>query len=178
MLTIKVNVEAMEAMMYFWEASKHKEKVNERYINDLASLRPMELVYDEEFDRESVCRVLSAITNREPFAPASRQEGRFFSNNLWMLEDMALPQEMMSHIKTLNLDDLAAELNPSDVNGRTIVVYFAPLHLEPAYRFADALVLNFFRIQPDFAGGALFDGEQLGCALRRQISALLVHVQA
>lgn len=153
LISIKTNLEAIEAMLYFWDATKDKEKANEKFLNNLAELPAMQLTYDDEFTAESVRRILSGITNREPISPANRKEGRFFNNNLWMLEDLGLTAEMAKPIKQLNLDGLARELSQEFAEDRTITVYFAPLHLEEAYVKPNALVINFFRLQPDFAGG-------------------------
>jgi hypothetical protein len=146
----------METIMYFWEATSDRQKVNERFLNDLASSTALALTYDKEFNAESVRKVLSAITNREPFRPQNRQEGRFFNNNLWMLEDLSLARDMMKPIKVLNLEHLSV--------AKEVTVYFAPLHLEDSYIVGDAMVLNFFRLQPSdeaaevgFAGVGLSD---------------------
>jgi hypothetical protein len=161
LVSLKTNLEAIEAMLYFWDATKDKEKVNEQFLNNLAELPVMKLVYDDEFTAESVRRILSGITNREPIRPANRKEGRFFNNNLWMLEDLSLTAEMAQPIKKLNLDALANELSQEFSQERKITVYFAPLHLEEVYVKPDALIINFFRLQPDFAGGVNVAGQPL-----------------
>lgn len=172
MITLKVNLEAIEAMLYYWEATKDKEKVNERFLNDTANLPALTLTYDEEFDAEAFRKVLSAITNREPFRPANRKEGRFFSNNLWMLEDLSLTREMVQPIKVLNLDQLASKLSSENSHTRNITVYFSPLHLEDKYTREDALILNFFRLQPDFSGSVTFAGEPLEAYIEKAVRAM------
>jgi len=173
MITLKVNLEAIEAMLYYWEATKDKEKVNERFLNDTANLPALKLTYDPEFDAEAFRKVLSAITNREPFRPANRKEGRFFNNNLWMLEDLGVTREMVQPIKVLNLDGLAAKLTAEFSQDRSITVYFSPLHLEEKYQREDALILNFFRLQPDFAGGVTFAGEPLEAYIEKALRETL-----
>jgi len=173
MITLKVNLEAIEAMLYYWEATKDKEKVNERFLHDTASLPALALTYDQEFDAEAFRKVLSAITNREPFRPANRKEGRFFNNNLWMLEDLGLTREMVQPIKLLNLDSLAAKLSAEVEVDKSITVYFAPLHLEEKYLRNGALILNFFKIQPDFAGGVTFAGEPLEAYIENSLREML-----
>ena len=173
MITLKVNLEAIEAMLYYWEATKDKEKVNERFLNDTANLPALTLTYDDEFDAEAFRKVLSGITNREPFRPANRKEGRFFNNNLWMLEDLSLTQEMVKPIKVLNLDALAKKLSGRTDGNRAITVYFSPLHLEEKYIVGDALILNFFRLQPDFMGGVTFAGEPLEQYIENAVTQVL-----
>lgn len=173
MITLKVNLEAIESMLYYWDATKDKEKVNERFLNDTANLPALTLTYDAEFDAEAFRKVLSAITNREPFRPANRKEGRFFSNNLWMLEDLSLTREMVQPIKVLNLDALAQKLSGETSANRAITVYFSPLHLEEKYAKENALILNFFRLQPDFMGGVTFAGEPLEQYIENVIREIL-----
>lgn len=172
MITIAVNLEVMEGMLYFWEATRSREKVNERFITEMASHPAMQSIYDGEFDSEVFRRVLSAVTNREPLAPVSRKEGRFFNNNLWMLEDLSLTREMMAQIKTLNLDAMAAELSREFEVDLHTTVYFLPLHLEPVYTPGKSLAVNFFRITPDFSGGASFEGQPLLDYLKDQLQSL------
>lgn len=175
MISLKTNLEAIEAMLYFWDATSDKEKVNEQFLNNLAELPAMQLIYDAEFTAESVRKILSGITNREPISPANRKEGRFFNNNLWMLEDLGLTQAMVQPIKRLNLDALAAELSQefADAERDIITVYFAPLHLEEAYLRADALVINFFRLQPDFADGVNLADQPLTSYIAARLREML-----
>jgi len=175
MITLRTNLEAIEAMLYYWDATKDKEKVNERFLNELAALPAMTMTYDQEFDAEAVRKILSGITNREPIRPANRKEGRFFNNNLWMLEDLSVTREMAQPIKVLNLDDLAAKLSQETSADRTLTVYFAPLHLEEVYLRPDkdAVILNFFRLQPDFMGGVNFCDQPLQDYLADKLRQLL-----
>jgi hypothetical protein len=161
LVSLKTNLDAIEAMLYFWQATSEKEKVHEQFLNNLAELPVMQMIYDEEFNAESVRKILSGITNREPIRPANRKEGRFFNNNLWMLEDLGLTAEMAQPIKQLNLDGLASQLSQEFAQDRTITVYFAPLHLDEVYVKPDALIINFFRLQPDFAGGVNIGNQPL-----------------
>lgn len=173
MISLKTNLEAIESMLYFWDATSDKEKVNEQFLNTLADLPVMRLIYDSEFTAESVRKILSAITNREPVSPANRKEGRFFNNNLWMLEDLGLTAEMAQPIKRLNLDSLAEELSQEFAGDRNITVYFAPLHLEAAHVKPDALVINFFRLQPDFAGGVNITEQSLADYIATHLRQML-----
>ena len=173
MITLTVNLEAIESMLYYWDATKDKEKVNERFLNDTANLPALTLTYDAEFDAEAFRKVLSSITNREPFRPANRKEGRFFNNNLWMLEDLGLTREMVQPIKVLNLNNLAQKLSEETSGDRAITVYFSPLHLEEKYTKNDAVILNFFRLQPDFMGGVTFSGEPLEQYIEKAIREVL-----
>ena len=62
---IRVNVEEIESMLYFWQATNDKERVAESYLHEIASMPGLTASYDNEFNAESVRKVLSAITNKE-----------------------------------------------------------------------------------------------------------------
>lgn len=150
-----VNLKAMESMIYFWEATKDREKVGEQYLVSLAAMEEMAPLYDAEFTPESVRKVLSAISNREQFE-WNRKEGRFWNNSMWMLEDLGLTRAMLAPVKTLNLDGL-------DTQGKDVEVVFIPGHLEPSYTAPGKLTLNFFRIQMAMDGSeqVTFEGVPL-----------------
>lgn len=141
---ISINFEAVEAMLYFWQAIKDKENIPEKFIYDIAEMTGMKEIYDEEFDGESVRKVLSAIKNREVLAFRTKKEARFWNNNLWMMEDLEYANSMVQPIKKLNLDDLA------DGQGdKEIEVIFAPFHFDEYLLKDNKLIINFFKLKPD-----------------------------
>ena len=140
-MAIKVNMEVMELMFYFWQATSDREKVGEAFITTIADHELMKPIYTEEFKPESVRRALSAISNREIFSADHKQESRFWNNNMWAMEDMSLMEEMMAPLKVLNLDDMN-----SDGDQEVIIL---PLHMDESYRKGNCLYLNFFRVQAD-----------------------------
>ena len=62
MTNMKVNLNLMEYMLYFWQSTSENEKVGESYLVEIAEQPEMALLYDETFNAESVRKVLSAIT--------------------------------------------------------------------------------------------------------------------
>src|SRR3712207_6632459 len=84
---IKVNLEAIEMMNYFWQAASDKENVSEEFFHEVGTMPAMTCIYDDEFNEESVRRTLSAIKNREPFT-GNKKEKRFWNYNMWIMEDM------------------------------------------------------------------------------------------
>ena len=68
-----------------------------------------------------------------------------------MMEDLSYTDAMVKPIKTLNLDDLAAE-------GPEVEVIFAPLHFDDYVIKGNKLIINFFKIKPQ--NGAAFINEQ------------------
>ncbi len=147
---IKVNLEAVEAMLYFWQAVNDRENISEMFIYDIAAMPGLALTYEDEFNEESVRRALSAVKNREIFSRNSKKEGRFYSNNLWMMEDISYTNSMVAPVKKLNLESLAVELNAKCPNAKydELEVIFAPLHIDDYYINENKLIVNFFKVKP------------------------------
>ena len=108
-------------------------------------------IYDEEFTKESLRKILSAVTNKEIFTSQNRKEGRFWNNNLWMLEDLGYTDMMVSPLKHLNLENLATDLKElnTEKSYEEIEVIFVPAHLEDYYVVDNKLIVNFFRLRPE-----------------------------
>jgi hypothetical protein len=157
---IKVNLEAVEAMLYFWVAASEKENVAEKFFYDIAEMSGLTCAYDEEFNGESVRRALSAIKNREPFV-GNKKELKFWNNNMWMMEDFEYTNAMAQPIKKLNLGNLVEKL--SSVKGSNkyeeLEVIFSPLHSDEYIITGNKLVINFFRVKPDFMDDKTYIGE-------------------
>jgi len=68
---IRLNLEAVEAMLYYWQAASEKDNIPESFFYDVAKMPALSAAYDEEFNAESVRRALSAIKNRERFTGRS-----------------------------------------------------------------------------------------------------------
>src|SRR5699024_9819055 len=92
---IRTNLDVVEAMLYYWQAISEKEKVGEPYILSIADFPEMEYFYGEEFDKESVRKVLSAISNREMINSQSKKDRKYWNNNMWMLEDLEFTDMMV-----------------------------------------------------------------------------------
>ena len=140
-MAIKLNMEVMELVFYYWQATSEREKVGEAFITTIADHAKMTPVYNEEFGAESVRRALSAISNKEIFSGENKKESRFWNNNMWAMEDMALMEAMMAPLKVMNLDDVK-------VKGDLEVVVL-PLHMDEYYLQGNTLFINFFRVQAD-----------------------------
>ncbi len=148
---IKVNLDVVEAMLYYWQATSEKEKVGEPYILSIGDFPEMEYLYGEEFDKESVRKVLSAISNREVLNSESKKDRKYWNNNMWMLEDLEFTNMMVKPLKTLNLNGLIDKLNSisGDIEYDQIEVIFIPGHLDEYIIDENKLVINFFRVMPD-----------------------------
>lgn len=149
----RINVEfnIIEMMYYYWQVTSEKGKVGEPYIIELSDNPAMKYVYDEEFNSDSVRRVLSAISNREVLNSESKKERKFWNFNMWMLEDLGFTEMMVLPVKRLNLSNLIDKLNDTygDTKYEELVVMFVP-GLEEEYNIVEnKLIINFFKIKAD-----------------------------
>lgn len=147
---IKVNMNVIESMLYFWAATSEKEKVSEKYLTELSNYPEMQLLYDGDFDAESVRKSLSAISNREMLNGGTQKERQFWNNNMWMLEDLDYMKEMVAPLKVLNLDSIIDGINKEkDIQTQNIEVVFIPANKEEYLIKDNKLIINFFKITPD-----------------------------
>jgi hypothetical protein len=160
--SIKVNLEAIEALLYFWNAVNDRENISEMFIYDIAAMPGLTLAYDDEFNEESVRRSLSAIKNREIFSRDNRKEGRFYNNNLWMMEDLEYTNLMVAPIKKLNLEFLIGNLNSKYPTSafEQLEVIFSPFHLDEYIIKDNKLIINFFRVKPSDFDDSTFIGDK------------------
>ena len=126
---IELNLETIESMLYLWTALAEKEKVAESFFVDVAKMYPLKAIMNDDFNEESVRKVLSAIQNRELLSGASKEEKRFWNNNMWMMEDLELPKLMAKPIKVLNVNHLITELNKDFPHNDKEVLKVYILHL-------------------------------------------------
>ena len=173
---IKVKLDVVEGMLYFWQATSEREKVGESYLNNMASFPEMSYIYDEEFNKESVRRALSAISNREIFHSDTKKERVYWNNNMWMMEDLGYTHQMIAPLKVLNLDSIMTKLNQasSATKYEELEVIFIPAHQEEYIIAENRLIINFFRVKPDIYGdGEVMIGET---ALETYISDKLMEL--
>ena len=140
MANINVKLNPVEMMVYFWETIADRGKVNEKYIIGVADEEDMDALYDEEFTKDSFRKVLSAISNRESVNNATKKENRFWSLNMWMLEDLDNMRKMVATIKTLNLDYLKDKIT------KDLTIVFIPATTEETIVDGNKLLINFFKI--------------------------------
>ena len=160
---IVINLEVVESMLYYWSSIADREKVNESFFVDIANMEAMKLIQTDDFNEESIRKVLSSIQNRELLSSATKPEKRFWSKNMWIADDVSIATKMAQPIKTLNVDDLVARLNKEypNFNQEKIIVHFTPLHREPYYIIGNQIIINFFMIYFDENDHPLFDGQDI-----------------
>lgn len=147
--TIKKNLDAIEAMNFFWQAASEKENVAEQFFHDVGQMPAMTCIYDEEFNEESVRRTLSAIKNREPLT-GNKKEKRFWNYNMWIMEDMEYKDAMIKPVKKLNLDCLVEKLQNCEGADKyeELEVIFSPMHMDEYVIKENRLLINFFMVKP------------------------------
>jgi hypothetical protein len=173
---IKINLEVIEAMLYFWQAASEKEQVSEMFFYDVAAMPGLSSTYDSEFTAESVRKVLSAIKNREIFSNTSKKERRFWNNNMWMMEDLEYTRTMVQPLKRLNLDYLIEKLNNAVPASKyeELEVFFSPLHLDEYIIKDNKLIVNFFMVKPgDVDENAYIGGNELKTYLEEKLLELI-----
>lgn len=157
---ITLNLEAIEALHFFWIAASEKEQISEQFFHDIGEMKAMTNMFDENFTAESVRRALSAIKNREPFS-GNKMERKFWNLNMWAMEDLELTAQMISPLKRLNIDNLLESVSKyeNSNNYELVEVYFAPIHEEEFIIKENKLIINFFRIRTSFENDDIFIGD-------------------
>lgn len=168
MANINVKLNPVEMMIYFWETVAERGKVNDQYLISVAEEEDMQALYDEEFTKESFRKVLSAISNRELVNNATKKESRFWSLNMWMLEDLDNMRNMVAKVKTLNLDHLKDKIT------KDVTIVFIPATTEETILDGDNLLLNFFKISVNPFGeeSVQFAGEDFNKYIEEKVLAM------
>ena len=174
---IKLNLEEIESMLYFWQATNDKEKVAETYLHEIASMPGLSSSYDSEFNGESVRKVLSAITNREILSQKTKKEARFWNNNMWMMEDLSYTDSMVKPLKKLNIDDLVEKVKNAEGSSKynELEVRVSPLHVDDYIIKGHMLVIDFFRVMPSFEdeGKTTIGGVEIKEYMKEKLEELL-----
>ena len=142
MKDIKINLDVLEMMLFYWESVASKDKMSDEYFIEIAKKPEMQALYNEGFSTESVRRVLLCISNREKLNSTSREESRFWSQNMRMIEDLKLLHAMLYPVKHLNLSALKEKLNTKDA----IEVIFLPFPEGDYMVCENKIYFNFFSI--------------------------------
>jgi hypothetical protein len=141
---IIVKNDILEMMLYIWDSVSQREKIAESFLVEVANNEDMKYLYDDDFTKESVRKVLSAISNRELMNKPTKKESKFWNNNMWMLEDLEFTRMMVSPVKTLNLDSIKDKLTKEEYE-----IIFIPGHMDEYYIDDNKLIINFFKIMVD-----------------------------
>ncbi|MFZ5968160.1 MAG: hypothetical protein ACOYVK_13430 [Bacillota bacterium] len=143
---ITLNLNAIEAMYFFWNTISSKDKVTEKFIVDIANMESFQVLYNEEFTQESVRRCLSALSNREPFH-GNKTEAKFYSRNLMILEYIDTLEEKFLTFKSLRLQDILHSLHNQahGVADENIEIIVVPAPFDTHYRDQNRIIINFFK---------------------------------
>lgn len=160
MANIKTNLNGLEIMLFFWNSVMAKEKVNESFLNDLCSMKEFSYIYNEDFNSESLRRVLSALNNKEPFS-GNKAERKYYSNNLMIMEYIDEVQPTIDAIKKLNLNKLGEEIKEDTE------IIIVPGTSGNVQRHDNKLLVDFFSLK-NTENGLVISGESLEAALKKQ----------
>ena len=139
---IRVNLDVLEMMLFYWESVASKDKMSDEYFVEIAKKCEMQALYSEGFSAESVRRVLSCISNREKLNSTSKEEFKFWSQNMRMVEDINLLHAMLQPVKQLNLSSLREKLATKE----PIEVIFLPFPQGDYIVSERKIYFNFFSI--------------------------------
>lgn len=143
---LSFNLNAVEIMHFYWLSVASREKLNEKFITDIASSKAFQLTFNESFTKESVRRCLSAISNREPFT-GNPVESRFYSRNLMILEYYDTLEEKINGFKALSLSNFSNDtiecFEKSNLNELEIIV--VPNPFDTMIKTDNKLIINFFK---------------------------------
>ncbi|MDO5018342.1 MAG: hypothetical protein Q4E02_03490 [Lagierella massiliensis] len=156
--SIKTNLDIIESLLYFWQATSEGEKVGESYMASITDMEDMKYIYNDEFKEDNARKVLSAISNKELLSHANKTERRFWNNNMWMMEDLGFTNMMVAPVKQLHSDKFldAVNKNPNKDKFEKIEIVFVPGHFDEYYMDENRLIINFFKIMVD-----IFDEEKI-----------------
>lgn len=170
---ININYNVLEMMVFFWESISSKEKVIDAYCIEVSEKPEMAPLYTEDFTKESVRKVMSALSNRELVNHPTKKESRFWNNNMWMTEDMENMKVMLQSVKLLNLDHLKEEYK-GDTKNEEIEVVFVPGHEDTYYMDENTVTFNFFKLIADFLDGSIkIEGEPMEKYVENKIKEML-----
>jgi len=158
MANIKINLNGLEIMVFFWNSLMSREKVSESFLNDLCSMQEFSYIYNEDFNNESLRRVLSALNNKEPFS-GNKPERKYYSNSLMIMEYIDEVQPAINAIKKLNLNGIA-EKAKEDVE-----VVVVPGLSKGIEKTDNKLIVDFFGLK-NTENGLVISGESLEAVLK------------
>ncbi|HNR05196.1 MAG TPA: hypothetical protein PKI50_11660 [Bacillota bacterium] len=158
MANIKINLNGLEIMVFFWNSLMSREKVSESFLNDLCSMQEFSYIYNEDFNNESLRRLLSALNNKEPFS-GNKPERKYYSNSLMIMEYIDEVQPAINAIKKLNLNSIA-EKAKEDVE-----VVVVPGLSKGIEKTDNKLIVDFFSLK-NTENGLVISGESLEAVLK------------
>lgn len=172
--TIKINYEVIELMDFYWQTAARREKLTDSYLLDIAKRPEMQTIYHDDFNENSVRKVLSAVINYEPVNEATKKEMEFYNFNKFFADDPGNVDLTLPSIKTLNINEFLKEL-PEEIRYDEIQINFIP-----AYDIIDkiegnTLTVNFFKLGVDFTDfeTVLINNQPLKDYLRGKILEML-----
>lgn len=172
--TIKINFETIELMDFYWQTAARRQKLADSYLLDIANRPEMQTIYTEDFDSNSVRKVLSAVINYEPVNEATEKELEFYRSNKFFADDPGNVELTLPTIKTLNVDALKAEFQ-GESNYQDVTINFIPAYDMVSKIEGNVLTINFFKLGVDFADfeTVLVEGQPLKSFIQNKLETIL-----
>ncbi|MBG9980250.1 hypothetical protein HZY91_03990 [Facklamia sp. DSM 111018] len=147
--SIKINFEVIELMDFYWQTAARREKLADSYLLDIANRPEMNTIYTDDFDSNSVRKVLSAVINYEPVNEGTEKEIEFYQSNKFFADDPGNVELVLPTVKTLNVNEFKEQF-AGDTKFEEVQINFIP-----AYNLVDkiednVLTINFFKLGVDF----------------------------
>lgn len=172
--TIKINFEVIELMDFYWQTAARKEKLSDSYLLDVAKRPEMAAIYEEDFDENSVRKVLSAVINYEPVNEATKKELEFYNFNKFFADDPGNVELTLPTVKTLNVSEFIEEFS-NDSRYKEIQINFVPAYDMVDKIDGNTLTVNFFKLGIDFSDfeTVLVENQLLKDYLRNKIAEMV-----
>ena len=147
--TVKINFEVIELMDFYWQTAARREKLADSYLLDIANRAEMQTLYTEDFDANSVRKVLSAVINYEPVNDSTEKEIEFYKSNKFFADDPGNVELTLPTVKTLNVDALKDQFK-ADTRYNSVQINFVPAYDMEDKIDGNTLTVNFFKLGIDF----------------------------
>lgn len=152
--SVKINLNVLENMLFFWQSILEKEKISDVYLDQLSKMDELSIIYDDSFSPSAFRTVLSAISNKEKLNTDCLKERQFWSKNMYMTEDPEILSMIITPIKQLNLDHKIEELNKKvNFPYEEVEVIFIPGFMDGYLYDKNKLYINVFKMTVDILGG-------------------------
>ena len=172
--TIKINFETIELMDFYWQTAAKRQKLADSYLLDIANRPEMQTIYQDDFNANSVRKVLSAVINYEPVNEPTEKELEFYQSNKFFADDPGNVELTLPTIKTLNVDEYK-ELFSGETKFEEVQINFIPTYEMVDKIEGNTLTINFFKLGIDFSDfeTVIIESKALKEYLQEKLSQIL-----
>lgn len=172
--TIKINNEVIELLQFLWQTVAQGSKVTEDYLVDILDKPAMDVIYTDDFTKQSAQTALSAVVNKEPLNNASKKDEEFFQFNFFNADDPGNCEMLLPVVKQLNVDELKEEFS-GDTAFTDVKINFVGAYDQSYWINDNVLTLNFFKLGVDWSDmdNVLLDGTPLKTYIKERLQEML-----